>query len=155
MLLMQAQNTAYGSFNFSGWFVHIGVFSLWMLTPCALQAAEDSAIQRAVVKVLSKNRPINLSAPWRRSTPNAVSGSGVIIAPGRVLTNAHVVVNSAELNLQPFESSDEIPAKVVSLGAGIDLAILEFDQSSALGTVKPLSFVDAMPEIRSTVRVYG
>lgn len=129
--------------------------SMLLAVPCISARGDEAAIQKAVVKVNSKNRLINLSSPWRKSSPTAVSGSGVIISPGRVLTNAHVVMNSAEVTLQPFNTSDEIPAKVVSLGAGIDLAILEYGQTQALADVQPLAFAEKSPGARATVRVYG
>lgn len=117
--------------------------------------ADDKAIQRAVVKIRSKNRSISLTSPWRRQTPSSVSGSGVLIGPGRVLTNSHVVLNSSEITLQPFDSSERIPAKLKVLAPGIDLAIVEFEPEGGLTDVVPLPLAEKSPAVRSTVRVYG
>ena len=117
--------------------------------------ADEPANLDAVVKVHSKNRAINLSSPWLKQTPRSVSGSGVIIGDGQLLTNAHVVLNAMEVTLQPFNSSERVPAKVKILAAGIDLALLEFEPTGELLDVEPLTFTSESPAVQSTVQVYG
>ncbi len=117
--------------------------------------ADESEIQQAVVKIYSENRVVNLSAPWSKKPPNSVSGSGVVIAPNRILTNAHVVLFSSQVTVQAFDSSDRIPAKAVFIAPGIDLAILEFSPQGSLEKVKPLVLASSSPAVKTTVRVYG
>ncbi len=117
--------------------------------------ADEGANLNAVVKVHSKNRSINLSSPWLKQTPRSVSGSGVIIGKGQVLTNAHVVLNTTEIALQPFNSSERIPASVKILAPGIDLALLEFEPTGDLMDIAPLTLAEKSPAVQSTVQVYG
>ncbi|MDG1894047.1 MAG: trypsin-like peptidase domain-containing protein [Fuerstiella sp.] len=117
--------------------------------------ADEAANLNAVVKVHSKNRSINLSSPWLRQTPRSVSGSGVIIGKGQVLTNVHVVLNTTEITLQPFNSSERIPASVRILAPGIDLALLEFEPTGDLTDIAPLALAGKSPTVKSTVQVYG
>ncbi|APZ95369.1 S1C family serine protease [Fuerstiella marisgermanici] len=128
---------------------------LALLLCTASTNADEEANLTAVVKVHSKNRTISLSSPWRKQSPRPVSGSGVIIGPGQLLTNAHVVLNTTEVTLQPFNSSERIPADVKILAPGIDLALLEFEPTGVLADVKPLELADESPKVQSTVRVYG
>ncbi|HID24833.1 MAG TPA: serine protease, partial [Planctomycetaceae bacterium] len=109
----------------------------------------------SVVKIYSKNRPVNLSSPWRRQTPRTVTGSGVILEPGRVLTVAHLVLYTTEILLQPADSSERVPAKVKYIAPGMDLAVLEYEPEGRLQNVKPLPLARQSPTIKSTVRVYG
>jgi S1-C subfamily serine protease len=115
----------------------------------------DEGTRDAVVKIFSSNRSINLSLPWDRQTPRSVSGSGVVIGKGRVLTNAHVVLNTTDVSIQPANSSERIPAKVKILAAGIDLALLEFKPVGTIADVKPLELAKKSPAVRSTIRVFG
>ncbi len=116
-----------------------------LLSHIPASLADEEANLKAVVKVHSKNRTVSLSSPWRRQSPRSVSGSGVIIGPGQLLTNAHVVLNTTEITLQPFNSSERIPAEVKILAAGIDLALLEFEATGALSDVEPLVLADESP----------
>ncbi len=116
----------------------------------------DDPIQRSVVKIFAKRRAITLQAPWRKQSGEESSGSGVIIGPGKVLTNAHVVMTSAEITIQPTASSDRIAAKVSHLAPGIDLALLEFNpEGTPLADVPSLEILMESPPVRSKVRVYG
>ena len=72
----------------------------------AALAAEDPPIRRAVVKVFASQRSTSLTSPWKRGTLRSVSGSGVWIGDGRILTNAHVVLRASQISIQPHESSD-------------------------------------------------
>jgi len=132
-------------------FIHGSVASV---CPVVAATGEETSLT-AVVKVHSKNRPVSLSSPWRKQTPRSVSGSGVIIGKGRVLTNAHVIMNTTEIMLQPAGSSKRIPARLKSFATGIDLAILEFDPREGLEDIEPLKLAEELPAVQSTVRVYG
>ena len=83
------------------------------------------------------------------------SATASALRPGQLLTNAHVVLNTTEVTLQPFNSSERIPADVKILAAGIDLALLEFEPTGVLADVNPLTLADESPKVQSTVRVYG
>ncbi len=116
----------------------------------------DDPIQQSVVKIFAKRRSVALQAPWRKQTGAESSGSGVIIGPGRILTNAHVVMTSSEITLQPTNASERIAAKLLHLAPGIDLALLEFNpEGTPLAEVPALEILPQSPPVRSKVRVYG
>lgn len=52
-------------------------------------------------------------------------GSGFVVAPGRVVTNAHVVAGMDEPQVQVGGTGDLLPARVVVLDAARDLAVLD------------------------------
>lgn len=90
-------------------------------TPIASVAAPDPAL--AVSPVVARVRPSVLEirgvAP---SCQKALEGSGFVIAPGRVMTNAHVVAGTAKVAVETADG--ELPAKVVLFDPEVDIAIL-------------------------------
>jgi len=64
-------------------------------------------------------------------------GSGVVVAPGRVLTNAHVVdVTRSESNIVigiiPAEGTKSYGGRVIAYSPGNDLALISFDPGAVL-----------------------
>lgn len=55
----------------------------------------------------------------------AQEGSGFVLAPGRVLTNAHVVAGMSSPQVQVGGTGDELDATVVVFDAARDLAVLD------------------------------
>ncbi|WP_248579975.1 MarP family serine protease [Nocardioides sp. InS609-2] len=74
------------------------------------------AAQASVLKVHGTN-----------SCGNGIEGSGFVYAPGRLMTNAHVVagVDGVEVLLD----AGPLPAEVVYYNEDLDVAVLEFDSS--------------------------
>ncbi|NOX56904.1 MAG: serine protease [Planctomycetes bacterium] len=137
--------------GYLGAFLLLGLFA----GPAGAKTLAGEEKLESVVKIYSKNRSVNLSSPWRRQTPRTVTGSGVILEPGRVLTVAHLVLYTTEILLQPADSSERVPAKVKYIAPGIDLAVLEYEPEGRLQNVEPLPLARKSPTIKSTVRVYG
>src|SRR5581483_6446921 len=54
-----------------------------------------------------------------------VMGSGVVVAPGHILTCAHIVANSSKVAVELGVSKFE--AKIIADDPALDLALLEFD----------------------------
>jgi uncharacterized membrane protein required for colicin V production len=69
------------------------------------------------------------------SCSRALEGSGFVVAPQRVMTNAHVVAGTEEVAVETTEG--RMDARVVYFDPGTDLAILAVPQLEA----DPLSFV--------------
>ncbi len=89
-----------------------------------------SAASRSVVRVA-------LVATDGESAYFVGHGSGVVVAPGRVLTNAHVVdVTRNEANIVigiiPAEGTKSYGGRVVAYSPGNDLALIAFDPSAVL-----------------------
>ena len=119
------------------------------------QESSDRAIRKLVAKIFSSRRSLNLSNPWKRGEIKEITGSGVWLGDGRILTNAHVVLYSSQLYVQPFDSSDRISAKPVVVSPEMDLAILELEDASAFEGLKPMELLAQLPKLRSEVQAYG
>jgi S1-C subfamily serine protease len=77
--------------------------------PAAVQASAAG-----VVKVLANEPTCSTSS----------EGSGWVVAPGRVMTNAHVVAGSASIVVQQGGVGRQLPAKLVLFDPERDLAVL-------------------------------
>ena len=78
----------------------------------------------SIVCVFASLRLPNPTRPWAKQNPVQVMGTGVVIDGKTVLTNAHVVGYASEVFVQDRRGGDRVPAKVTSMGPGIDLATL-------------------------------
>ena len=116
--------------------------------------AED-AVSRAVVKIFTTKRSPDLSKPWTKQAPQEVYGSGVIIDGRQILTNSHVIAYADQIYIQPYQSTEKISCKVIFQAPGVDLALLKPDDDSIFSQYPGLTMADYLPEIKSTVNVYG
>lgn len=107
-----------------------------------------------VVKVQAVRNPPSYHQPWQNLGHRSVNGSGVIVAPGRVLTNAHVVTNSVFIHVQRAGKTEKFSAEVEFFGHASDLALLRIDDPDFSKGVVPLPF-GALPKVRDKVAVYG
>jgi S1-C subfamily serine protease len=96
----------------------------------SVHAAVADGPEDSVVCVFASLRLPNPTRPWAKQNPVQVMGTGVVIDGKTVLTNAHVVVYASEVFVQDRRGGDRIPAKVTSMGPGIDLATLVPDDRS-------------------------
>ena len=85
-------------------------------------------VRQSVVKIFSSQSPPNMFRPWEVTPPTELTGSGVVIEGGRVLTSAHVVAYAQQIYVQPNESSDKLDATVEFLSRDCDLATLTIDE---------------------------
>jgi S1-C subfamily serine protease len=125
------------------------------VAPRAARAANPGAeVEAATVRILNYAQRGDWSAPWRPTPVGLVSGSGFVIAGGRVMTNAHVVSDSRYCVI--YRSGDPNPhqARVALLGHDCDLALLEPLEKGLFDGVEPLAF-GGLPPLRSTVETYG
>ena len=112
-------------------------------------------IRESVVKIHSTQRPPDFLRPWTKSSATKSSGTGVVIAGDRVLTNWHVVEYASQLFVQLDQSTDKMAA-VVEVGApGLDMAILRLENEDALKDVPALPIATSLPALRDTVNAYG
>ena len=118
-------------------------------------AASASALENSVVKVFSTLRGPAPYTPWREAAPQSVTGSGVVIDGHRILTNAHVVGYASQVQIQSNGAGDKIPATVLAISRGMDLALLKVDDDSFFDSHKPVSRANVMPDVRDAVLAYG
>jgi len=124
-------------------------------------AAQDPApavpanVENAVVKVFSTLRYPDPFKPWTKQAPSEVTGSGVVIEGKRILTNAHVVLYSSQVQIQANQAGDKLSATVVAVAPGIDLAVLKLDDEAFFKTHAPINRASNLPDIKDPVLAYG
>jgi S1-C subfamily serine protease len=86
----------------------------------------------SIVKVLVKKAPWTYTAPWRKESQRACSGSGFLLGTNRVIvTGAHVVHRATSVIVQAQVGAQaKYAARVVCIGREIDLAILTIDDDA-------------------------
>ncbi len=138
----------------------IGLGSFWMLHAGAASArtaesAQAPAIENSVVKVFATMRYPDSFKPWTKQAPTEATGSGVVIEGRRILTNAHVVLYATQVQIQANAAGDKLPATVVAVAPGIDLAVLQLDDPSFFDTHPPVARASKLPRIKDAVLAYG
>lgn len=112
-------------------------------------------VENSVVKVFSTMRYPDPFKPWTKQAPSEVTGSGVVIDGKRILTNAHVVLYASQVQVQANAAGDKVPATVVAVAPGIDLAVLKLDDESFFKTHAPVARAGKLPQIKDAVLAYG
>lgn len=124
-------------------------------TPSATKAPALPAVENSVVKIFATVRRPDPYKPWTKASPADVTGSGVIIEGKRILTNAHVVGYASQVEVQASQSGDRVPAKVIALARGLDLAVLELEDPSFFDKRPPVQRAAVLPDVREAVFAYG
>ena len=119
----------------------LAIAGLAVLCPrgATAQRADDAQVRKSVVKITASLRPPNVFRPWAKTSPQEVTGSGVVIPGKLILTNAHMVNHAAQAFVQPEGSSEKLPAKVKAVAPGIDLALLSLEDESFFDAHPPLA----------------
>ncbi len=131
-------------------FVIVGFMAL---LPCDMVMSDE--IAPSVVKIHTTARYPDFVRPWAKRAAEEVTGSGAVITGNRILTNAHVVRYASRLFVQLSQSSDRYPAKVLCVAPGLDLAVVELEDSKPLEGVTALELAEGIPQVKKTVNVYG
>jgi len=129
-----------------------------VLTMPAHAAARSQApvsIESSVVKVFATMRYPDPFKPWTKQAPAEVSASGVVIEGKRILTNAHVVLYATQVQIQANAEGDKVPATVVAVAPGIDLAVLELDDPAFFDSHPAIVRESELPGIKDAVLAYG
>jgi len=132
--------------------------SFWMvlgLSLLALPAEAKDPIGDSVVKIHATRREPDFVRPWAKATAQETSGSGVIIEGKRILTAAHMVLYAGQLFVQANQSTERVPATVVAVAPGIDLAVIRVDNAAFFDGRPPLPVAQEIPSVKQTVSVYG
>ncbi len=149
---MKSRSDGFGIFSA----LAIGVLLACVATVRAVAAsAPTDDVSNSVVKIFATMRYPNPYRPWTRQGPAEISASGVVIGGDRILTNAHVVLYAAQIEVQGHESGDKIPAHVVAVAPGIDLAVLQLDDPAFFRAHPPLARAAGLPRVKDTVLAYG
>ena len=142
--------------NASRWLLKLAGAIAFATAFSSAQAAQPVVdLENTVVKVFSTLRPPDPFRPWAKSSPRDVTGSGVIIEGKRILTNAHVVLYAAQVQVQANQAGDKITATVEAIAPDIDLAVLKLDDETFFTKRPPVARANVLPAIKDTVLAYG
>ncbi len=129
--------------------------SLAQAGPPAAAPAAPGVVESSVVKIFSTIRSPDVARPWAKASPSEATGSGVVVAGKRILTNAHVVLYASHVQVQAHQAGDKISATVEAIAPGIDLAILRLDDESFFDAHPPLPRLARLPDVKDAVMAYG
>src|ERR1700736_1118197 len=121
----------------------------------AAETVQLPALENSVVKIFSTMRYPDPFKPWTKQAPSEATASGVVIEGKRILTNAHVVLYATQVQIQANAAGDKVPATVVAVAPGIDLAVLQPDDASFFDTHPPVARASKLPQIKDAVMAYG
>lgn len=111
-------------------------------------------VYSSVVRIFATRQRPDFDNPWQNRSPSRGTGSGVIIAPGRVLTGAHVVANATFLRVQKVSDPDKVVAHIAAICHDCDLALLEVEHDSFMNGVT-IEEIGDLPTLRDHVSVVG
>ncbi len=121
----------------------------------ALDGDAPDTVARSVVKVLATVRRPDFNRPWAHAGQGDLSGSGVVIEGGRILTNAQLVKYASRVLVEPDRSGEKYAASVEFLADDVDLAILKVEDPAALEGRPPLPRAEGLPRVKDPVLAYG
>jgi S1-C subfamily serine protease len=112
------------------------------------------AVARSIVRFDNTSQRADWRTPWNPGRPARSSGTGFVVAGGRIMTNAHVVADSK--NLVFHLSGDATPhdARIVLVGHDCDLALVEPVEKGILDGIAPLP-IGEMPNVGDQVVTMG
>ncbi len=120
----------------------------------ALHFTAQAQVEKSVVKIVNQYNRFSWYTPWASGSTGGGTGSGFVISGKRILTNAHVVSDSAMILVYFHNDPNPYPAAVSTIGHDCDLAIIELKDPARMAGVPALEF-DGLPELRSQVTTYG
>ena len=126
-----------------------------VLRPTQADDVDDPKVRNSVVKITSTIRRPDVFRPWTHDSQQDATGSGVVIAGNRILTNAHMVNYASQIFIQPDKSSEKLPAKLKAIAPGIDLAVLTMEDESFFHDHPPLALNPKLPRLQQTAFTYG
>src|SRR5690606_28148725 len=97
----------------------------------------------------------NYRVPWMPGSTESGTGAGFIIEGQRILTNAHVVSNARFISIDRENDPKRYIAHVAHIAHDCDLAVLTVNDPSFFENTVALGFTAQIPQIESSVSVYG
>ena len=134
--------------------------SIWLflaLFAFHLQASAISIaeVRKSLVRITTTSQEANYRMPWMPGGVGGGTGAGFVIDGKRILTNAHVVSNARFLTVDRENDPKRYIARVVHIAHDCDLAVLTVTDPKFFDTTVPLPFSSKIPQIESSVSVYG
>lgn len=114
-------------------------------------APARAEVADAVFEVHATLRGRDYLSPWNPGNSWTVEGSGWLAAPGRIVTNAHVVDDATYVEVRRQGQAELVEARVAFVAHEADLALLDV---AGFQDVKPLP-LGPLPRTQQSVAVYG
>jgi len=113
----------------------------------------------SVIKVFVATSKPNYMMPWQQNRQEQCTGSAFVIKPvgGKrvMLTNAHVVRDSATVRVRRHGGSEKWAAEVLTVNDTCDLALITVDDDLFWEDLPALDISDSLPELYETTMVIG
>jgi S1-C subfamily serine protease len=93
--------------------------------------------------------------PWMKETFSTGWGTGIVIGPNLILTNAHVVMDSKFLSVQQYNTKRSFRAKIKYIAFDCDLAVLEIIDSDFPQNIQSPNFLEGLPRPGTDLLVLG
>ena len=128
---------------------------LFVLNLPAAFGISPAEIRKSLVRISTTSQDPNYRVPWMPGKTSQGTGAGFIIEGKRILTNAHVVSNARFVSLERENDPRRYIARVQFIAHDCDLAVLSVEDPAFFKDTKPLPFSNKIPQIESSVSVYG
>jgi S1-C subfamily serine protease len=135
----------------------LAIFSLAGVATLALTAsafAQPSEIRKSVARITNTLLEPNYRIPWLPGATGGGSGTGWVVAPDRLMTNAHVVSNAKFLTVEKEGDPRKYIARVEHVAHDCDLALVKVDDAAFFKGTKPLP-IGGIPQLETTVTTIG
>ncbi len=132
----------------------ISRFACALLLLATTALAQPSEVRKSIARINNTAQEANYRTPWLPGGMSGGSGTGWVIAPDRLLTNAHVVSNARFLTVEKENDPKKYIATVEHIAHDCDLAILKVQDPAFFNGTIPLA-LGGIPELESTVTVFG
>lgn len=128
------------------------IFSVLLSPMLSLSLHAD--VRHSVVQVFNQSRDVNFQYPWQNGNITSSYGTGVVIAGNRILTNAHVIDNSVQLQVRKVGSDKKYPAEVAFISDERDLALVKVNDPEFFADTEALE-LGTLPMLGDEVTTYG
>ncbi|MEM8886059.1 MAG: trypsin-like peptidase domain-containing protein [Planctomycetota bacterium] len=117
---------------------------LVLVAPIA--SADDLApkLRKALVKLNVTSQSYDANSPWKKSRVRNVTGRGVMVQPGVILTTAGNVTDALMIEVQISNSARRYPAKLKHADPRMDLALVEITDPKLREELAPLALGDSV-----------
>ncbi|HEY5792993.1 MAG TPA: hypothetical protein VIS74_06830, partial [Chthoniobacterales bacterium] len=93
---------------------------------------------RSFVRVIATNQNYDFLRPWIKRPPYSRRGLGTVLADGRILVTAELVLRNAYVELEKIDSGEQCPAEVAVIDYQANLALLRPGRPDFLKEARPL-----------------
>jgi len=104
----------------------------------AKPAAATVIDTRSFVRITATNQNYDYLRPWVKRPPFSRRGLGTVLADGRILITAELVLRNAYVELEMIDSGEKCPAEVMVIDYQANLALLRPSRPDFLKNAQPL-----------------